>query len=221
MLQWRQDVQDAILLMPALQRILQLLLAALQSDESGTPTPASASLLLTSGNYSVQLVLSALNVVTAATSNLAQQHLQHQQLHQANLELAVCCAQSIPSTAVHSAALEFVNTLASRLPLVVLSKALDIVAIAGQAAAGDNHAAVVASQVLHAVAATWLQSGAALEDLASAVLYAAADLPHHRQLEFVRALTSALPQVSIDRAWAQQLLFCCYHVPWIYAACFP
>ncbi len=210
MLQWRQDVQDAILLMPALQHILQLLLAAFQSDESGTPTPASASLLLISGNNSVQLVLSALNVVTAATANLAQQH---QQLHQANLELAVCCAQSITSTAVHTAALQFVNTLASRLPLVVLSKALDIVAIAGQAAAGDNHAAVVASQVLHSVAATWLQSRAALEELASAVLYAAAGLPHHRQLEFVRALTLALPQVSIDRAWAQQLLFCCYYVP--------
>jgi len=145
LLQWKDNVQQRPLLIPAVQDILAQLLAMLSSSASAEEQPAldepapAASSPAAELVYMVQLCLAALTgiartaqqqqpMLTSATQTASKTKAkggkkQHQQQHQEgeqvfDLHLVVRAAQLAPDGAVRNAALELISVLAQAMPQV-------------------------------------------------------------------------------------------------------
>ncbi|PRW61623.1 hypothetical protein C2E21_0211 [Chlorella sorokiniana] len=221
LLQWKENVQHSLLLVPALQAIaeaqLAQLSAAAEAAAGGEEQPAEQAAAAAEVVYVLQLCLSALRSLAQAFRQSAaaagappsaakpkgkkgkqQQQQQPEGGAAFDLGLAVRAAQLAPDGAVRNAALALIAELATGMPQAALDHVLDVVAVVGTSAAlqQDEHSERVAAQALQAILPAWTGAGKSLQQLAEAVVGALPRVSPHRRLPLLAGLVSALPEVD-------------------------
>ncbi|EFJ42549.1 hypothetical protein VOLCADRAFT_107183 [Volvox carteri f. nagariensis] len=201
LLQWRNGISSAHLVVTACQallRRLQPIVGSISSvleaespaagDERGDDSAHEASGNKSSlAGYAATLALQALTALSLNTDVA--------DLHLFDLELAVCMAREAPDASVRNAALGLLAALATRTPEAALSHVLQVLAVVNQSAGlqDDEHSRAVGATALAAVVPAWVAGGRMQAPLWEQVVSSLPSLPAHRRLDVLLALLRALP----------------------------